>query len=104
MLSRHHYVLCSANVSRWPVVSCTSSCPQSELEPTGPTQRSLPSKLNRPPFHLCLLGVALPICVEFCLQLGNLGLKLVEMPERGVAFCLGDEPSVSQTRVIRVEE
>ena len=81
-----------------------SSCPQSELEPTSPTQCSLPSKLNRPPFHLCLLGIALPICVEFRLQLGNLGLKLAEMPERGVAFCLRAKPSVRQTRVIRVEE
>jgi len=55
---------------------------------TSPTQRSLPSKFNRPALHLRLLGIALPICVELRLQFGKLGLKLDEMCEDGIAFCL----------------
>jgi hypothetical protein len=65
---------------------------------TCPTQCSLPSKLDRPALHLCLLGVALPICVEFRLQLGKLGLKLVEMCKGRIAFCLSG-PSVSQRQI-----
>ena len=64
---------------------------------TGPTQCGLPSKLNRTTFHLRLLRIALSIRVEFRLQLGELGLKLAELGESGVAFCLERAVSTSKT-------
>ena len=66
---------------------------------TGPTQCRLPGKLIRPALYLRLLGVALPVCVEFRLQLGKLCLKLVETGEGGGAFCLLRR-SVSQRRIV----
>lgn len=55
---------------------------------TSPTQCCLPGKLIRPALHLRLFGIALPVRVEFRLKFGKFCLKLVEMCEGGIAFCL----------------
>ena len=68
---------------------------------TGPTQCSLPGKLNRLALHLGLLGIALPICTEFRLQFGQFALKFVEMCEAGIAFCLEWAVSKSETSQMR---
>ena len=78
----------------------SSTFPLNSAKPlTSPTQCSLLGKLNRPALHLGLLGIALPIRVEFRLQFGQFRLKLVEMSEAGIAFCL--EWAVSKSEINR---
>lgn len=81
------------------MISYTSLCSRLEVveQLTSPTQCRLPGKLIRPALYLRLLGIALPVCVEFRLKFGKFCLKLIEICEGGIAFCLERAVSESET-------